>query len=76
MWQSARDAPLAFFEKRVQVVGQRLRLGRIAAAHARGGAFMHGREAVAPILVGDENPIGRVDVIALPSGNAFVCFGL
>ena len=25
-----------------------------------------------PILVGDENLIGRVDVIALPSGNAFV----
>jgi hypothetical protein len=25
-----------------------------------------------PILVGDENPIGRVDVIALPSGNALV----
>jgi hypothetical protein len=25
-----------------------------------------------PILVGDETPIGRMDVIALPSGNALV----
>src|SRR5262249_24983706 len=46
----ARDPTLAFFEKRIQVVDQRLHLGRIAAAHARGGAFMHGREAVAQLI--------------------------
>ncbi len=27
---------------------------------------------IPPILVGDGNPLGRVDIIALPSGNAFV----
>src|SRR5262249_27046776 len=38
-----------------------------AALSANGGATFG-----PPILVGDGSPIGRVDIIALPSGNAFV----
>jgi hypothetical protein len=38
-----------------------------AAISADGGATFG-----MPILVGDGNPLGRVDIIALPSGNAFV----
>src|SRR5262249_23206127 len=41
---------------------------RVYAALSADGGATFGPQ----ILVGDENPIGRVDVIALPSGSAFV----
>jgi hypothetical protein len=41
---------------------------RVYAAISADGAGVFGP----PILVGEGNPIGRVDIIALPSGNAFV----
>ncbi len=61
----------------ISSAGQHVAVAWFTAAHAQPGVYAalssDGGATFGPqILVGDGNPLGRVDIIALPSGNAFV----